>query len=98
MYEKEYILLFCSYLVTFISIHFLIKNASRLNLVDHPNYRKIHNSHFHIEHENISNSIKKFYESIKNKSFHNLDNKFTYLYEFIKTLIMRIATFKRKSK
>ena len=64
----------------------------------HRNYRKIHNSHFHIEHDNISNSIKKFYESIKNKSFHNLDNKFTYVYEFVKTLIMRIVTFKRKSK
>ena len=38
------------------------------------------------------NSIKKFYESIKNKSFHNLDNKFTYVYEFVKTLYaMRIV-------
>jgi len=64
----------------------------------HSNYRKIHNSHFHIEHDNISNSVKKFYESVKNKSFHNLHNKFTYVYEFIKTLIIRIVKFKRKSK
>ena len=31
----------------------------------------------------VTLNIKKFYESIKNKSFHNLDNKFTYVYEFI---------------
>jgi len=62
------------------------------------NYRKIHNNYFHIEHENISNSIKKLYESIQNKSFYNLDNKFTYVYEFIKTLIISLMTLKRKSK
>ena len=64
----------------------------------HSNYRKINNSHFHIEHENISNSIKKLYESIQNKSFYNLDNKSTYVYEFIKTLIIKIVTINRKSK
>ena len=63
----------------------------------HSNYRKIHNSHFHIEHPNISNSIKKLFEGIQNKSFYNLDNKITYVYEFIKTLIISTVIFKRKS-
>lgn len=70
----------------------------RSSYLYHSNYRKIHKSHFHIEHENISNSIKKLYESIQNKSFYNLDNKFTYVYEFIKTLIINIVTLKRKRK
>jgi len=42
MFKFQYILFFCSFLVTFISIYFLIKNANKLNLVDHPNNRKIH--------------------------------------------------------
>lgn len=42
MYEIQYILFSSSFLITFISIYFLIKNAENINLIDHPNNRKIH--------------------------------------------------------
>ena len=38
----QYIYFFVSFLLTFILIKFLIKNAQKFSLLDHPDYRKFH--------------------------------------------------------
>tara|TARA_Y100001970_G_scaffold204996_1_gene249621 strand:+ start:13579 stop:14655 length:1077 start_codon:yes stop_codon:yes gene_type:complete len=42
MFSLQYLFLFFSFIITFFSIQILIKNAYKLNLLDHPGYRKLH--------------------------------------------------------
>ncbi len=44
IFKTHYILFFSSFLISLISIYILIKNAQKINLVDHPDYRKVHNT------------------------------------------------------
>lgn len=56
----------------------------------HDNFTKISNRKFHITHVNLTNSINDFKKEYKNNLFANLDNKYSYIYEFIKSLIIRL--------
>lgn len=57
----------------------------------HINYRKIQNQKYHIEHNNIINSFKNIINSIRNGSFSYLEYRFTYLFEFIKTILIKLV-------
>ncbi len=44
IFKAHYILFFSSFLISLISICILIKNAQKINLIDHPDDRKVHNT------------------------------------------------------
>ncbi len=55
----------------------------------HKNYRKVHSTYFHIEHNGKVNSLAYLIKAIVDGTFFDIEYKLRYLYEYIKSFIFK---------